>query len=62
MFSLKFFYESIYLSIYNDFSKFNGSNKIKVHNVVSDTTQGQVYLSTYVTNVINLNVCIIICS
>jgi hypothetical protein len=48
--------------ILNDFSKFNGSNKIKVHNVVSDTTQGRVYLSTYVTNVVNLNVCIIICS
>jgi hypothetical protein len=50
------------LSISNDFSKFNGSNKIKVHDVPSDTTQGWVYLFTYVANVIKLNICIVICS
>jgi hypothetical protein len=38
------------------------SNKIKVHDVPSDTTQGWVYLSTNVVNVIKLNMCIIICS
>jgi hypothetical protein len=62
MYFLKGFYESIYLNISNDFSKFNVSNKIKMHNVPSDTTQGWVYLSTYVTNVIKLSMCIIICS
>jgi hypothetical protein len=59
---LKSFYENIYLSISNDFSKFNGSNKIKVHDVPNDTTQGWVYLFTYVANVIKLNMCIVICS
>ncbi len=61
MYSLKGFYENNYLNISNDFSKFNVSNKIKVHDVPSDTTQGWVYLFTYVTNVIKLNMCIIIC-
>jgi len=46
----------------NDFSKFIGSNKINVHGVPSDTTQGWVYLFTYVVNVIKLNMCIVICS
>jgi hypothetical protein len=62
MYSLKCFYESIIPSIFNNFPKLNGSNKIKVHNVPNDTTQGWVYLFTYATNVIKLNMCIIICS
>jgi hypothetical protein len=61
MYSLKGFYENNYLNISNDFSKFNVPNKIKVHDVLNDTTQGWVYLFTYVTNVIKLNMCIIIC-
>ncbi len=42
MYCLEDFYENIYLSISNDYSKFNGTNKIKVHDVGSDNTQGHV--------------------
>jgi len=60
--TFKKFFMKVFIWVFLMIFQSSRSNKIKVHDVPSDTTQGWVYLSTNVVNVIKLNMCIIICS